>query len=187
MMFVVVLFIVLFGVSCSRKQEPENVLVKHLDTTVKSNTIASSSTKKQASNKRHSLADDVDIPDTFIVVQPSIDALFVHAFEREVQEKEWEATIIGVVLISPDWEEDIDPNTQEILGRIRTAAVFSKGEEGLCYVFERYTIFQEYKNGKFVGKPREYAHTESKEIECKKYQHFFFKPGTKPEFDERNE
>ena len=186
------LMLALFVASCSRRQDLENVLVKKPESLMKSNAIGSPSTKKQTtSNLPNPAKNGIDIPDVFITVQPSIDALFINAFHREAKEKEWEAVITGVVLISPDWEEVNDPNTQEILGRTRTAAIFAKGEEGLCIAFERYTIFQAYKNGSFIGKPCGYSHTESKDIDCKKYEHLFFKRnvarGLEERFDERNE
>ena len=186
------LMLVLVPVSCSRRQNPENVLTKKPESLIKSSAIGSSPTKKQITNNFSNLAkNDVEVPTVFMTVQPSIDALFINAFNREAKEKKWEAVITGVVLISPDWEEVNDPNTQEILGRTRTAAIFAKGEEGLCIAFERYTIFQTYKNGSFIGKPRGYSHTESKDIDCKKYEHLFFKRnvarGLEERFDERNE
>lgn len=182
------LMLALFVASCSRRQDLENVLVKKPESLMKSSAIGSPSTKKQTtSNLPNPAKNGIDIPDVFITVQPSIDALFINAFHREAKEKEWEAVITGVVLISPDWEEVNDPNTQEILGRTRTAAIFAKGEEGLCIAFERYTIFQAYKNGSFIGKPRGYSHTESKDIDCKKYEHLMFKNVQQSDFDERNE
>lgn len=160
---------------------------------MKSGIIGSSSVKKQIiGNLSSPPKNSIDIPSVFITVQPSIDGLFINAFNREAKEKEWEAVITGVVLISPDWEEMNDSTTQEILGRTRTAAIFAKGEEGRCIAFERYTIFQAYKNGNFIGKARGYSHTESKDIDCKKYEHLFFfkghaEKGLGEQFDERNE
>ncbi|MCU0425702.1 MAG: hypothetical protein MUF71_08775 [Candidatus Kapabacteria bacterium] len=160
----------------------------------KSTTQPASTVASGGSDKNQSLLkigtdqnNGVNIPDTFITVQPSIDALFIHAFNREAKEKEWEAIITGVVLTSPDWEEVNDKNTQEILGRTRTATILAKGEEGRCIVFEQYTIFQAYKNGSFIGKPRGYSFSPSKDIDCKKYEHLMFKSVKQNEFDERNE
>lgn len=115
--------------------------------------------------------DTVAIPDTFIVAQPSLDPLFINAFNKEAREKEWEAGIAGVLLTSEDWIEDIDKQTHQIKGRIRTATVLFKGEEGVCFVFETYQIYQDYQNGEYVGEPRSHFHSPSKEVNCEKYKH----------------
>jgi hypothetical protein len=132
-------------------------------------------------------SDSVLIPDTFIIVEPSIDPLFINALDRQIKEEEWEASITGIVLTSEDWVEDIDPRTREIKGRIRTAAVIFMGEEGICSVFEKYQIYQDYINGSYVGEPRPYFHSESKEVDCEKYKHLMFKKVTRIDYDKKGE
>ncbi len=176
--------------ACARHEKAETPKEEAPKSTIQpTSTPASGGDKKNQSLQKNSTEqkNGVNIPDTFITVQPSIDALFIHAFNREAKEKEWEAIITGVVLTSPDWEEVNDKNTQEILGRTRTATILAKGEEGRCIVFEQYTIFQAYKNGSFIGKPRGYSFSPSKDIDCNNYEHLKFKSGRQNEFDERNE
>ena len=173
---------------CSCKQEQKTVELENQSDVPKLTTLRSSSVQKQATSTYNLPPKNaVNISDTFVVVQPSIEGLFIHAFNREAKEKEWEAMIVGVVITTPDWEEVNDPNTQEILGRTRTAAIFAKDEEGRCIAFERYTIFQSYKNGSFIGKPRGYSYSPSKDIDCQKYEHLMFKSVKQNVFDERNE
>jgi hypothetical protein len=131
--------------------------------------------------------DSVFIPDTFIMVEPSINPLFINALNKQIKEEEWEASITGIVLTSKDWAEDIDPKTREIKGRIRTAAVIFMGEEGVCSVFEKYEIYQDYQNGSYVGEPRPYFHSESKEVDCEKYKHLMFKKVTRIGYDKKGE
>lgn len=173
---------------CSCKQEQKTVELEKQSDVPKSTALRSSSVQKQASSTYNLPPKNaVNISDTFVVVQPSIEGLFIHAFNREAKEKEWEAMIVGVMITTPDWEEVNDNHTQKILGRIRTAAILAKGEEGQCIAFERYTIFQAYKNGSFIGKPYGYSHTPSKDIDCNRYEHLKFKSSQQTDVDERNE
>lgn len=189
MQFFLILIILnaLLVISCSRRQEPEISGKEIPHTAIKPSVVSSSNGQQQSSHVSNTQKNGVDIPEVFITVQPSIDELFVYAFNCEAKEKEWETMITGVVLISPDWEEVNDNNTQKILGRTRTAAILAKGEEGQCIAFERYTIFQAYKNGSFIGKPRGYSYTSSKDIDCNRCEHLKFKSSQQTDVDEQNE
>jgi hypothetical protein len=131
--------------------------------------------------------DSLRIPNTFIRIEPSLDPIFINAFNQEAKEKEWEANLVGVLLTSEDWQEDIDKRTQQIKGRIRTATVLFKGEEGACFVFETYQIYQDYQNGEYLGEPRAHFHSPSKEVNCEKYKHLIINKLEPIEYDKKGE
>ena len=172
------LFIILLTLfSCDFSLENENDKREHEERELK--------VKMRA--EEADLPSKVVTPDTFLVEQPSLDPLFINAFSKEAKEKEWEANIAGVLLTSENWEEDIDKQTQKIKGRIRTATVLFKGEEGACFVFETYQIYQDYQNGEYIGEPRAHFHSESKEVDCEKYKHLIFSAVKNAEYDKKRE